>query len=108
MRIRTANGGVAVRMDHRAPTEPHAFGTVVEAGGGVPWVVPGDRVIYPIAAASEVWVDVDAYAHVPSRSCEGGASTPRPEAVPIHVIDQREIVATVDESGGVRVPAYHR
>lgn len=94
MRIIPSNGGVVVSLDHRAPTEPHAIGTVLKVGGGVPWVQCGMRVAYPISEASEMKVDpasLDGVEGAPGAFCQSG----EPSYCVVYLIDQRHIHATV-------------
>lgn len=93
MRIFPSNNGVVLRMEHRAPNEPHAMGTVLGFGGGVPWLTYGDRVLYLASEATEQWVPWADYDRIPRMS----GSTPTPEQEMVFVIDQRHIHAKLDE-----------
>lgn len=97
MRIFPSNSGVVVRMDFRAPHEPHAKGTVLAVGGGVPWVTPGASVLYVIGEATEQWVPREDYGHIWKRA---GDSVPQPEQEMVHLIDQRAIHAVLAEPRG--------
>jgi hypothetical protein len=98
-RLTPSNHGVVVRMDHRAPNEPHATGTVLAYGGGVPWLMVGQRVLYAIAEATAQWVDIRDYAHIAARCGQTGGSNPVTHEM-VHLIDQRAIHATLNEPKG--------
>lgn len=95
MTISTANGGVVVSMVTRHPNEPHAVGLVLSRGGGVPWVDVGSYVLYQASEATELKVDVTAYADIPELGgrAQGGSD----QMQTVFLIDQRSIHARIND-----------
>ena len=87
-----ANGGVVVELDQgMVATDVHYSGRVVMKGSGVPWLIPGNRVVFPSSRATPIEVMV--------RGCSGlsMASGDPEERTTVFLVDQRDIHATTSD-----------
>ena len=90
-----ANGGVMVRCEPDSiEGSPHFHGTVLMAGAGVPWLVPGNRILFATAKATPVEVLT---AHLPSLPNEESGGIPADARTTVYLIDQRDVHATIRE-----------